>query len=186
MRDNGGHAVAMTYSMDAIYDMKPGEVFWAASDVGWVVGHSYIVYAPLLFGCSTVLYEGKPVRTPDAGAFGAVVEEYKVKVLFSAPTAFRAVRKEDPQARFIKNMILTLLNALYLAGGTLDPPTYHWLEEISGLPIVDHWWQTETGWAIASNPRGLESFTPKAGSATKPTPGFQVEILDPEGKQVAA
>ena len=186
VRDNGGHAVAMTYSMDAIYDMKPGEVFWAASDVGWVVGHSYIVYAPLLFGCSTVLYEGKPVRTPDAGAFWRVVEEYKVKVLFSAPTAFRAVRKEDPQAAFYKKYDLSSLNALYLAGERLDPPTYHWLEEISGLPIVDHWWQTETGWAIASNPRGLESFTPKAGSATKPTPGFQVEILDPEGNQAAA
>ncbi len=186
VRDNGGHAVAMTYSMDAVYDMKPGEVFWAASDVGWVVGHSYIVYAPLLFGCSTVLYEGKPVRTPDAGAFWRVCEEYKVKVLFSAPTAFRAVRKEDPQAEFYKKYDLSSLNALYLAGERLDPPTYHWLDEISGLPVVDHWWQTETGWAIASNPRGLESFTPKAGSATKPTPGFQVEILDPEGNQVAA
>ncbi len=186
VRDNGGHAVAMTYSMNAIYDMKPGEVFWAASDVGWVVGHSYIVYAPLLFGCSTVLYEGKPVRTPDAGAFWRIVEEYKVKVLFSAPTAFRAVRKEDPQAEFYKKYDLSSLNALYLAGERLDPPTYHWLEEISGLPVVDHWWQTETGWAIASNPRGLESFTPKAGSATKPMPGFQVEILDPQGNQVAA
>ncbi len=183
VRDNGGHAVAMTYSMSAVYDMKPGEVFWAASDVGWVVGHSYIVYAPLLFGCSTVLYEGKPVRTPDAGAFWRVVEEYKVKVLFSAPTAFRAVRKEDPHSELFKKYDLRSLRALYLAGERLDPPTYHWLDEISGLPVVDHWWQTETGWAIASNPRGLESFTPKAGSATKPTPGFKVEVLNQLGKQ---
>lgn len=185
VRDNGGHAVAMCYSMSAVYDMSPGEVFWAASDVGWVVGHSYIVYAPLLFGCSTVLYEGKPVKTPDAGAFWRVVEEYKVKILFSAPTAFRAVRKEDPLGEYYKNYKLGSLKALYLAGERLDPPTYHWLHELSGLPVVDHWWQTETGWAIASNPRGLESFQPKAGSATMPTPGFKVEILDENGKQAS-
>ena len=143
VRDHGGHAVAMTYSMQAVYDMKPGEVFWAASDVGWVVGHSYIVYAPLLFGCSTVLYEGKPVRTPDAGAFWRVVEEYQVKVLFSAPTAFRAIRKEDPHGELYKNYDLSSLEALYLAGERLDPPTYHWLEELTNLPVVDHWWQTE-------------------------------------------
>lgn len=186
VRDNGGHAVAMTYSMQAIYDMKPGEVFWAASDIGWVVGHSYIVYAPLLFGCSTVLYEGKPVRTPDAGAFWRVVEEYQVKVLFTAPTAFRAVRKEDPEGAFFKQYDTSSLDALYLAGERLDPPTYHWLDELTELPIVDHWWQTETGWAIASNPRGLQSFTPKAGSSTMPTPGFKVEILDPHGQPVEA
>lgn len=186
VRDNGGHAVAMTYSMQAIYNMKPGEVFWAASDIGWVVGHSYIVYAPLLFGCSTVLYEGKPVRTPDAGAFWRVVEEYKVKVLFTAPTAFRAVRKEDPHGAFFQQYNTESLDALYLAGERLDPPTYHWLDELTDLPIVDHWWQTETGWAIASNPRGLQSFTPKAGSSTMPTPGFQVEILDPNGEPVEA
>ena len=185
VRDNGGHAVAMCYSMSAVYDMSPGEVFWAASDVGWVVGHSYIVYAPLLFGCSTVLYEGKPVKTPDAGAFWRVVEEYKVKILFSAPTAFRAVRKEDPLGEYYKKYKLGSLEALYLAGERLDPPTYHWLHELSGLPVVDHWWQTETGWAIASNPRGLESFQPKAGSATMPTPGFKVEILDENGKQAS-
>ena len=185
VRDNGGHAVAMCYSMSAVYDMSPGEVFWAASDVGWVVGHSYIVYAPLLFGCSTVLYEGKPVKTPDAGAFWRVVEEYKVKILFSAPTAFRAVRKEDPLGEHYKNYKLGSLKALYLAGERLDPPTYHWLHELSGLPVVDHWWQTETGWAIASNPRGLESFQPKAGSATVPTPGFKVEILDENGNQAS-
>ncbi|MDC0882528.1 propionyl-CoA synthetase [Litorivicinus sp.] len=186
VRDHGGHAVAMTYSMDLVYDMKPGEVFWAASDVGWVVGHSYIVYAPLLFGCSTVLYEGKPVRTPDAGAFWRVVEEYQVKVLFSAPTAFRAIRKEDPHGELYKNHDLSSLEALYLAGERLDPPTYHWLDKLTGLPVVDHWWQTETGWAIACNPRGLESFPPKAGSATKPAPGFKVEILDPSGNPVEA
>ena len=185
VRDNGGHAVAMCYSMSAVYDMSPGEVFWAASDVGWVVGHSYIVYAPLLFGCSTVLYEGKPVKTPDAGAFWRVVEEYKVKILFSAPTAFRAVRKEDPLGEHYKNYKLGSLKALYLAGERLDPPTYHWLHELSGLPVVDHWWQTETGWAIASNPRGLESFQPKPGSATVPTPGFKVEILDENGNQAS-
>ena len=183
VRDNGGHAVAMCYSMSAVYDMNPGEVFWAASDVGWVVGHSYIVYAPLLFGCSTVLYEGKPVKTPDAGAFWRVVEEYSVKILFSAPTAFRAVRKEDPLGDHFKNYKLDSLKALYLAGERLDPPTYHWLHDLSGLPVVDHWWQTETGWAIASNPRGLESFKPKAGSATMPTPGFKVEILDEKGEK---
>jgi len=186
VRDHGGHAVAMTYSMQAVYDMKPGEVFWAASDVGWVVGHSYIVYAPLLFGCSTVLYEGKPVRTPDAGAFWRVVEEYQVKVLFSAPTAFRAIRKEDPNGELYKNFDLSSLEALYLAGERLDPPTYHWLDELTGLPVVDHWWQTETGWAIACNPRGLDSFPPKAGSATKPAPGFKVEILDPSGNSMEA
>lgn len=186
VRDHGGHAVAMTYSMQAVYDMRPGEVFWAASDVGWVVGHSYIVYAPLLFGCSTVLYEGKPVRTPDAGAFWRVVEEYQVKVLFSAPTAFRAIRKEDPHGELYKNYDLSSLEALYLAGERLDPPTYHWLDELTGLPVVDHWWQTETGWAIACNPRGLESFPPKAGSATKPAPGFKVEILDRSGNPVEA
>ncbi|MBE59066.1 MAG: propionyl-CoA synthetase [Gammaproteobacteria bacterium] len=185
VRDNGGHAVAMCYSMSAVYDMSPGEVFWAASDVGWVVGHSYIVYAPLLFGCSTVLYEGKPVKTPDAGAFWRVVEEYKVKILFSAPTAFRAVRKEDPLGKYYKNYKLGSLKALYLAGERLDPPTYHWLHDLSGLPVVDHWWQTETGWAIASNPRGLESFQPKAGSATMPTPGFMVEILDENGNRAS-
>jgi propionyl-CoA synthetase len=166
--------------------MKPGEVFWAASDVGWVVGHSYIVYAPLLFGCSTVLYEGKPVRTPDAGAFWRVVEEYKVKVLFSAPTAFRAIRKEDPDGKLYKKYDLSSLEALYLAGERLDPPTYHWLDKLTGVPVIDHWWQTETGWAIACNPRGLDSFPPKAGSATKPAPGFKVEILDPSGNPVEA
>jgi len=186
VRDNGGHAVAMTWSMAAVYDVAPGDVFWAASDVGWVVGHSYIVYAPLLAGCTTVVYEGKPVRTPDAGAFWRVIEDYQVKVLFTAPTAFRAVRKEDPEGSLFRQYDTSSLSALYLAGERLDPPTYHWLEALTGLPIVDHWWQTETGWAIACNPRGLESFPPKPGSATKATPGFAVAILDPEGRPMPA
>ena len=184
VRDTGGHAVALTYSMKAIYDVDPGDVFWAASDVGWVVGHSYIAYAPLLSGCSTVLYEGKPVRTPDAGAFWRIVEEYNVKVLFSAPTAFRAIKKEDPNGVFFRKYDLSSLKALYLAGERLDPSTYHWLDQLSGLPVVDHWWQTETGWAISSNPRGIENFAAKAGSSTLPTPGFKIEILDPLGNKV--
>ena len=142
VRDNGGHAVALTWSMTAVYNMAPGEVFWAASDVGWVVGHSYIAYAPLLAGCTSVLYEGKPVRTPDAGAFWRVVEEYRVKVLFAAPTAFRAVRKEDPEGALFRHYDTGSLDALYLAGERLDPPTYHWLAGLTHLPIIDHWWQT--------------------------------------------
>lgn len=181
VRDNGGHAVALTWSMQAVYDVSPGDVFWAASDVGWVVGHSYIVYAPLLAGCTTVLFEGKPVRTPDAGAFWRVVQEYRVKVLFTAPTAFRAMRKEDPQGNHFHQYDTTSLAALYLAGERLDPPTQHWLEDLTELPVIDHWWQTETGWAIACNPRGIEPFPVKAGSATLPTPGYDVQILDPGG-----
>ena len=185
VRDNGGHAVALTWSMKAVYDVNPGDVYWAASDVGWVVGHSYIVYAPLFAGCSTVLYEGKPIRTPDSGAFWRVVSDYQVKVLFAAPTAFRAIRKEDPSGEGFRRYDTGSLKALYLAGERLDPPTYHWLEDLTGLPVVDHWWQTETGWAITCNPRGIESFPPKAGSSTLPTPGFKIEILDPAGQQVA-
>lgn len=184
VRDNGGHAVALAWSMSAVYDVSPGEVFWAASDIGWVVGHSYIVYAPLLAGCTTVLYEGKPVKTPDAGAFWRVVSDYRVSVLFAAPTAFRAIRKEDPDGGHFSNYDLGCLRALFLAGERLDPPTLHWLEELTGLPVIDHWWQTETGWAIASNPLGLESFPTKPGSATRPLPGFQVEILDPGGNSL--
>ncbi len=185
VRDNGGHAVALHYSMRAIYDMKPGEVFWAASDVGWVVGHSYIVYAPLLIGCTTVFYEGKPVRTPDAGAFWRVVAQHKVKALFAAPTAFRAIRKEDPDAALARKYDLSSLKTLFLAGERLDPPTYDWLREKFQRPIVDHWWQTETGWAIVANPLGLEMFATKAGSATKPVPGFDVRILDDNGNECA-
>ncbi|HQV32108.1 MAG TPA: AMP-binding protein, partial [Calditrichia bacterium] len=144
VRDNGGHAVALRYSMEKIYGAKPGEVYWAASDVGWVVGHSYIVYAPLITGCTTILFEGKPVRTPDAGTFWRIIEEYKVSVFFTAPTAFRAIKKEDPRAEFLKKYDVSSLKALFLAGERLDPPTYHWLKDNLGkLPVIDHWWQTE-------------------------------------------
>ncbi|WP_440876377.1 propionyl-CoA synthetase [Thalassotalea sp. PLHSN55] len=186
VRDNGGHAVAMTYSMKTVYGMEAGDVFWAASDVGWVVGHSYIVYAPLMAGCTTILYEGKPVRTPDAGAFWRVCSEHNVKALFTAPTAFRAVCKEDPEAELIKNYDLSCLERLYLAGERLDPATYNWLKDKTSLPVIDHWWQTETGWAIAGNPVGIEFLATKAGSAGVPIPGYQVEILDGQGNQVPA
>ncbi|MHA7879326.1 MAG: propionyl-CoA synthetase [Saccharospirillum sp.] len=185
VRDHGGHAVAMHYSMEVVYGMKPGEVFWAASDVGWVVGHSYIVYGPLIYGCTSVLYEGKPVRTPDAGAFWRVVSEHRVTALFTAPTAFRAVKKEDPAGNLMGQYDLSCLKRLFLAGERLDPPTYHWLKERTGLPVLDHWWQTETGWAIACNPVGLEVFPEKPGSATRPTPGFHVSVLDPDGQPCA-
>lgn len=186
LREQGGHAVALNYSMNAVYGMKPGDVYWAASDIGWVVGHSYIVYAPLLFGCTTVLFEGKPVFTPDAGAFWRVVEEYKVNALFSAPTAFRAIKKQDPEAEFLRKYDTSSLQRLFLAGERLDPATYEWLQTQTGLPVIDHWWQTETGWAIASNPVGIEQLPTKAGSATVPTPGYQVHILDVDGKPCAA
>ncbi len=186
VRDNGGHAVAMHYSMRAVYDMHPGEVFWAASDVGWVVGHSYIVYAPLIAGLSTVFYEGKPVKTPDAGAFWRVVSEYGVKALFAAPTAFRAIRKEDPQGKLFAQYDLGCLKTLFMAGERLDPPTYEWASALVGVPVVDHWWQTETGWAICSNPMGIEPVAARAGSATFPVPGYDVQILDERGQPVAA
>jgi propionyl-CoA synthetase len=181
VRDNGGHAVAMKYSMEAIYDIAQDEVFWAASDVGWVVGHSYIVYAPLIHGCTTVLYEGKPVGTPDAGAFWRVIEEYGIKALFAAPTAFRAIKKQDPEAELLKKYDLTSLKSVFVAGERLDPPTYYWLENKFQRPIIDHWWQTETGWAIAANMLGIEHLPSKAGSSCVPTPGFNVEILDDDG-----
>lgn len=186
VRENGGHAVAMSYSMETVYGMKPGDVFWAASDVGWVVGHSYIVYGPLIAGCTTVLFEGKPVKTPDAGACWRVCEEYKVKALFTAPTAFRAVCKEDPNGELVKKYDLSQLERLYLAGERLDPATYNWLKDITQLPVIDHWWQTETGWPIAGLPVGLENLPAKVGSAGVPTPGYQVEILDSDGQKVAA
>lgn len=184
VRDNGGHAIAMHYSMKAIYDMKPGEVFFAASDVGWVVGHSYIVYAPLIYGCTTVLYEGKPVRTPDAGAFYRIIEEYKVKTLFCAPTAFRAIRKEDPEGKELSKYNISSLKYLFLAGERTDPVTYDWARELLNVPVVDHWWQTETGWAIAANMMGDSPLPAKAGSATKPVKGFDVRILDEEGHEL--
>ncbi len=182
VRDNGGHAVALKWSMKHIYGMEPGDVFWAASDVGWVVGHSYIVYAPLLYGCTSVFYEGKPVGTPDPGAFWRIISQHKVKALFTAPTAFRAIKKEDPEGTYLKKYDLSSFKYLFLAGERLDPDTYHWASDLLKKPVIDHWWQTETGWAIAANCMGLEQFPVKAGSPTKPVPGYQVVILDGDGK----
>jgi propionyl-CoA synthetase len=181
VRDNGGHAVALTWSMKNLYDTSAGEVFWAASDIGWVVGHSYIVYAPLLAGCTTILYEGKPVGTPDAGAFWRVIAEHGVKTLFTAPTGFRAIRKEDPRGEHAAKYDLSGLAYLFLAGERLDPETYRWAGDLLGIPVIDHWWQTETGWAIAADPMGLEQLPTKPGSPTKPVPGYDVRIVDDEG-----
>ncbi|WP_272937658.1 propionyl-CoA synthetase [Mycolicibacterium moriokaense] len=181
VRDNGGHAVALLWSMRNIYDIAPGEVFWAASDVGWVVGHSYIVYAPLMLGATTILYEGKPIGTPDAGAFWRVVSEHGVKALFSAPTALRAIRKEDPDGSHIGRYDLSSMKYLFQAGERLDPDTYEWASAKLGIPVVDHWWQTETGWAIAANPMGVEPMPIKAGSPTVPMPGYNVRILHTDG-----
>ena len=182
IRENGGHAVALKYSMKAIFNTNPGEVYWAGSDVGWVVGHSYIVYAPLIHGCSTILYEGKPVRTPDAGAFWRVLDEHRVNTFFTAPTAFRAVKKEDPEAKLKQQYDISNLRTLFLAGERLDPPTYDWLEGIMHCPVIDHWWQTETGWPMCSNPMGLDPQPVKVGSATFPVPGYDIQVLDDEGK----
>ncbi|HEY6796854.1 MAG TPA: propionyl-CoA synthetase [Kineosporiaceae bacterium] len=182
VRDNGGHAVALAWSMGAIYNTRPGDVFWAASDVGWVVGHSYIVYAPLLIGATTILYEGKPVGTPDAGAFWRVIQDYRVNALFTAPTAFRAIKKEDPEAEDLKKYDVTSLHTLYLAGERLDPDTYTWASSVLRVPVVDHWWQTETGWAICASLRGLEELPIKPGSPSLPVPGYDVQILDEFGE----
>ena len=179
VRDNGGHAVVLRWSMDNIYDTKPGEVFWAASDIGWVVGHSYIVYAPLLAGCTTVLYEGKPVGTPDPGAFWRVIAEHKVKAMFTAPTAFRAIKKEDPAGDFARKYDLSHFQYLFLAGERLDPETYRWAGELLDVPVVDHWWQTETGWPIAADLMGLDPLPTKAGSPSVPVPGYDLHIVDP-------
>lgn len=184
VRDTGGHAVALARSMGAIYDIGPGDVFWCASDVGWVVGHSYIVYAPLLVGATTVLYEGKPVGTPDASAFFRVVEQYGVKALFTAPTAVRAIRREDPQLTGAARHDLTSLEALFLAGERLDPETYHWANDGLDCPVIDHWWQTETGWAICANPRGTELLPAKPGSTALPSPGVQLRVLDGQGHEI--
>lgn len=182
VRDNGGHAVALKWTMKYLYGVEPGDVFWAASDVGWVVGHSYIVYGPLLHRCTTLIYEGKPVGTPDAGAFWRVISDHKVKVLFTAPTAIRAIKKEDPYGEFIKRYDLSHFKYLFLAGERLDPDTYYWASDLLKRPVVDHWWQTETGWAIAGNCMGLDPLPIKAGSPTKPMPGYEVKILDSNGK----
>jgi propionyl-CoA synthetase len=185
VRDNGGHAVALRWSMEHIYDTAPGEVYWAASDVGWVVGHSYIVYAPLLAGCTSVLYEGKPVGTPDAGAFWRVIAEHHVKTLFTAPTAFRAIKKEDPDGELARQHDLAGLRYLFLAGERLDPETYRWAGDLLGIPVIDHWWQTETGWPIAADLMGLEPLPTKAGSPTVPVPGYDVRVVDADGAEVA-
>ena len=183
VRDNGGHAVALLWSMKNVFGIEPGEVFWTASDVGWVVGHSYIVYAPLLLGATTILYEGKPVGTPDAGAFWRVIAEHKAVTLFTAPTVFRAVKKEDPKATLLAGHDISQLRALFLAGERLDPDTYHWASYHTDVPVVDHWWQTETGWPIAANLRGLDPMPIKPGSPSVPVPGWDVRILDPQGQE---
>jgi propionyl-CoA synthetase len=185
VRDNGGHAVALRWSMDNVFDTGPGEVFWAASDVGWVVGHSYIVYAPLLTGCTTVLYEGKPVGTPDPGAFWRVIADHGVKTLFTAPTAFRAIKKEDPDGRYLAGHDRAAFRYLFLAGERLDPDTYHWATKLLGVPVIDHWWQTETGWPIAANCLGIEPLPLKPGSPTKAVPGYDVRVLRPDGAEAA-
>ncbi len=184
VRDNGGHAVALKYSMHAIYDVAPGDVYWAASDVGWVVGHSYIIYGPLLHGCTTILYEGKPVGTPDAGAFWRVISQHKVKTLFTAPTAFRAIKREDPKGDLIKKYDLSSFKALFLAGERSDPDTLKWAETNLNVPVIDHWWQTETGWAIVANCLGIERLPVKYGSATKPAPGWDVRVLGTDGHEM--
>jgi propionyl-CoA synthetase len=186
VRDTGGYLVALSWSMPNLYGVAPGEVYWCASDVGWVVGHSYIVYGPLLHGCTTVLYEGKPVGTPDAGAFWRVVAEHGVVALFTAPTAFRAIKKEDPEGHLIRQYDLSRLRTLFLAGERADPDTVKWAETQLGVPVIDHWWQTETGWAIAGNPVGLGALPVKHGSPTVPMPGYDVQVLDEGGRPVPA
>lgn len=185
VRDNGGHAVALKWSMRHVYGVEPGDVYWAASDVGWVVGHSYIVYGPLLHGCTTILYEGKPVGTPDPGAFWRVIEQHNVSTLFTAPTAFRAIKREDPNGTFISKYARPNFRALFLAGERCDPDTLLWAQQQLKVPVVDHWWQTETGWPIAANCLGIESFPVKPGSATKPVPGYDVQVLDSNGQRLA-
>jgi len=186
VRDNGGHAVALNYTMKAIYNMDAGDVFWAASDVGWVVGHSYIVYGPLVAGCTSIMYEGKPVMTPDAGAFWRVIEDYRVKAIFSAPTAFRAIKKEDPNGELLKKYDLSCLQTVFMAGERLDPPTYDWAVQTIGKPVVDHWWQTETGWSICANPVGLDNLPAKPGSSSVPIAGYDLRVLSDAGEEIDA
>ena len=186
VRDNGGHMVALSWSMRNIYGLKPGEVFWTASDIGWVVGHSYIVYAPLIAGVTTLIFEGKPVGTPDAGAFWRIVSEYKVRVLFTAPTAFRAIRREDGAGELLRKYSMPDFRALFLAGERADPETLKWAERMLGVPVIDHWWQTETGWPIAANPLGLGALPVKHGSPTLPMPGYGIAVLDDAGHPVEA
>ena len=185
VRDNGGHMVALKWSMKNVYDIDPGDTFWAASDVGWVVGHSYIVYAPLFHGCTTILFEGKPVGTPDAGTFWRIIADHGVKALFTAPTAFRAIRKEDPKAELISKYDLSTFEVLYLAGERADPDTIQWAEKaLSGRPVIDHWWQTESGWPMVSNPMGIERLPVKYGSPTVALPGYEIHVVDEAGRQV--
>ncbi len=185
VRDTGGYTVAMKWSMKYVYNVQPGEIYWAASDVGWVVGHSYIVYAPLINGNTTIVYEGKPVGTPDPGAFWRVIEEHKVCILFTAPTAFRAIKKEDPNGEYLKKYNLSHFRALFLAGERCDPDTLFWAQEKLQVPVIDHWWQTETGWAIAANCLGLELLPIKPGSPTKPVPGYNVQCLNERGETIS-
>jgi propionyl-CoA synthetase len=186
VRDNGGHMVALEWSMKNLYGIEPGEVWWTASDIGWVVGHSYIVYAPLLHGCTTIFYEGKPVGTPDAGAFWRVIAEHGATALFTAPTAFRAIKKEDPHGKLLAQYDLTKFRALFLAGERADPPTLEWAEQLLKVPVIDHWWQTETGWAIAGNPLGLGMLPVKHGSPTVAMPGYDVRVVDEACHEVPA
>ena len=185
VRPNGGHAVALKWTMEHIYDVKPGDVYWAASDIGWVVGHSYIVYAPLLHGCTTILYEGKPIGTPDAGAFWRVIEQHGVKCLFTAPTAFRAIRGADPDGAFLRQYDTSCLKTLFLAGERCDPDTLQWAENQLEVPVIDHWWQTESGWAMAANPMGIERLPVKPGSPTVAVPGYDIRVLDDNGAETA-
>jgi len=184
VRDNGGHLVAMSWSMSNIYDTHPGETYWAASDLGWQVGHSYIVYGPLIQGCTTVLYEGKPVGTPDAGAFWRVISQHGVRTFFTAPTAFRAIRRDDPEGRLLGSYDLSRLRALFLAGERLDPATLEWASAKLGVPVIDHWWQTESGWPIAASCLGLGRMPIKTGSPSKAVPGWDVQVLDGDRRRV--
>ncbi len=186
IRDNGGHAVALKWSMSNIYDVSPGEVYWAASDVGWVVGHSYIVYGPLLHGCTTVLYEAEPVGTPDAGAFWRVIAEHGVVSMFTAPTAIRAIRQRDPEGALIEQYDLSAFRSLFLAGERCDPDTLAWSEERLGVPVIDHWWQTETGWAVAASCLGIDTPTVVPGSPGRPVPGWSVSVMGPNGDELPA
>jgi acyl-coenzyme A synthetase/AMP-(fatty) acid ligase len=186
IRDNGGHATALEFSMKYFYNMSPGEVFWSASDIGWAVGHSYMIYAPLIHGCTTIMYEGKPVRTPDAGTFWRVIEQHKVKALFTAPTAIRAIKKEDPDGMLLKKYDLKNFDTLFLAGERCDPPTWHWIKELLERPVIDHWWQTESGWPMLGLMTGVEQLAPKAGSAGLPVCGFDIQIFSEEGKQLGS